>query len=301
MYMVIEARLCLTEIQLEQDQERLRKAAQDANSTALAKAGEIAIVRANHEKTTREYDRRVIYQQQQHAEEVAKQKSDLEALRKEKEMMETEKRFLEHDIVHRTDRIKAFKKPEGQGNATHAKDSAQESPAGTPSKRRNLPFRDGFDDDEVMFISPIKPKDRGKPGTPRGGTKRKRVPSVNSPGPPLSFEDLGGTSAAATPPKLVLQGSAIALSTSDSRTEILQFVRMLIDQRSEPGGLRTLEILTEYAFPSSAHVTLASLVYDNIAQVSMETSIEGSRNGFCQNMLSLWERCLTESYVSSVY
>lgn len=257
-------------------------------------------MRTNHEKTAKEYERKVTSLQQLHAEETAKQKSELERMKKEIETMETEKRFLEHDMIQQGERVKAAKKTikDGQGLVTRRQDSAQDSPTTTPSKRRHLPFRDGFDDDEVIMMSPSKPKERGRPGTPRAGTKRKRIPSVHSPGTPTLFDEFENNGAGATPPGPVAAEPTVFVPASDSRTEILQFVRRLINHRAEPGGSRTLEVLTHFSFPSAVDNTLAALVYDSIAQLSLESNVEASRMNFCKTLLSLWERCLVEKYVS---
>ena len=49
--------------ELEAEQARLRQAEQEARNAALAKQGEIAIVRANQEKATKEYERRIAVMQ----------------------------------------------------------------------------------------------------------------------------------------------------------------------------------------------------------------------------------------------
>jgi len=206
--------------------------------------------------------------------------------------LETEKRFLEHEMVQNGERVRAAKKTTKEGQR------AQESPAGTPSKKKNLTFRDGFDDDEVMLVSPRKPKDRGRPGTPKAGNKRKRAPSAHSPGLPMLFDEVENLPAAATPPIAAAAENATAHSATNTREEILQFVRAIINYRSEPGALRILETLTEYTFPSDTNITLASSVYDSMAQISMQSDIESSRNMFCQTLLSLWEQCIAEDYVS---
>jgi hypothetical protein len=57
----------------------------------------------------------------------------------------------------------------------------------TPRKKKSLPHRDGFDDDEIQIISPPKvspSRFHKKPGTPTRGAKRKRK-AVDSPIAPL--------------------------------------------------------------------------------------------------------------------
>lgn len=66
--------------------------------------------------------------------------------------------------------------------ATEKKDSVI-----TPKKKKALPHRDGFDDDEIEVLSPSKispSKFRGRNGTPTKPGKRKRK-AVESPAPAL--------------------------------------------------------------------------------------------------------------------
>ena len=78
---------------------RLRQEAEDAKAAAMSKAGEISIVRANHGRTTRDFEQRVNELQQAHAKEVAKQRAELEAVRKDRERVETNNKFLENDLA----------------------------------------------------------------------------------------------------------------------------------------------------------------------------------------------------------
>lgn len=62
----------------------------------------------------------------------------------------------------------------------------------------HLPYRDGFDDHEIVLVSPSKPKEKAKADTPKAGDKRKR--NVNpSPIRPLILHTVAST----TPPPIV--------------------------------------------------------------------------------------------------
>jgi len=147
----------------------------------LAKAGEIAIVRSNHEKAAKEHEKRLAVLQQMHSEEIARQKAELEAARKDREKVETDNRFLEHDLAQEAERAKTRTKTlkDGHGNLGR-KGSAKQSPVTTPKKDKTLAFRDGFDDDEVFMVSPSKSKPASKASTPRAGVKRKRAMTEQS-------------------------------------------------------------------------------------------------------------------------
>lgn len=146
-------------------------------------------MRSNQDKLTKDFERRLAEVQKRHAEDVAKQKSELEAARKDREKVETNNKFLEHDLAQEAERARNVRRTlrESHGNTGPAK--ARTSPAATPKKNKSLPFRDGFNDDEVVMLSPSKAKERMKPSTPKAGAKRKRVQPPKSPGRPLSFDE----------------------------------------------------------------------------------------------------------------
>lgn len=177
--------------ELEQQQLQVQKKAEDANAAYMFKAGEIAIVRANHEKAAKEYERRMAVMQQLHAEEVGKQKAELDRMRRDRDKVETDNRFLQHDLAQEAEKTKTMKRTVVVRQAEPSMNTdARSSPTSTPKKDKSLAHRDGFDDDEVIMISPSKRKEKSKPSTPKG-TKRKRPePNMDqSPGLPMVMDD----------------------------------------------------------------------------------------------------------------
>lgn len=174
---------------LERERTALLKTVEDAKSSALSKAGEIAIVRSNHDKASKEYERRLAVIQKLHAEEIEKQKRELEIARKDRERVETTNKFLQHDLAQETDRTRQSRRTlqDRPTNVRYQSGDGRQSPAKTPKRGKIAPFRDGFDDDEVMVVSPSKSKPRSKPNTPKAGGKRKRHVE-NSPMQPLEID-----------------------------------------------------------------------------------------------------------------
>ena len=178
---VLQARVA----ELEEQQATHRKTAEDAKAAFMSKTGEIAIVRANHDKTAKEYERRLAVMQQLHAEEVAKQRAELDRLRRDRDKVETDNRFLQHDLAQEAERSKGPRRNLAirPSNGTKPTENVQPSPVSTPKKDKSLAIRDGFDDDEVMLISPTKAKERSKASTPKGQKrKRQAVEQDQSPG-----------------------------------------------------------------------------------------------------------------------
>jgi hypothetical protein len=161
---------------------------EEAKSTAMSKAGEISIVRRNHEKATQEYKRKIVVMQQDHEEVVAKQKAELEKTRKDRELVETNNLFLEHDLARESEKAKQIKKSLKDGAGSKSR-PPQGSPVVTPKKHRSLPFRDGFDDNDIIMVSPSKARDKPKISTPKLGAKRKRQVIDQSPLQPLQLSE----------------------------------------------------------------------------------------------------------------
>lgn len=189
---------------MEQEKTNLLKSVEDVKATALSKAGEIAIVRSNHDKTSKEYERRLSVIQKLHAEEIEKQRREVEIARKDRDQVETANKFLEHELVQEAERAKQNRRTlqDRPVNVRHQITNNRQGTVTTPKKSRIAPFRDGFDDDEVVVVSPSKTKQRSKPSTPKAGGKRKRPieaspvqaldidgPQVPSPVPPTSGKE----------------------------------------------------------------------------------------------------------------
>lgn len=124
--------------------------------------------------------------QKLHADQAAKHRAETHAARKDREKVETNNRFLEHDLaqeVERTKRIKATSTDDADARP-RAKTKHLGPSKTTTGTTHNLPYRDGFDDNEIMLVSPNKGKEKAKAEIPKAGDKRKRNVTA-SPGIPL--------------------------------------------------------------------------------------------------------------------
>lgn len=159
-----------------QERNKLQEAVRAANDTTQSKIGEIAIIRANESKARKENEKRILELQRSHTDEVARHKVEFERVVAEQKKIETEKDFLEFNLVQGNERIKSLQKnvKEGGGSFASATFENKQSPFSTPKKNRIRPYGDGFDDDEIQMISPPKLPLRPKVTTPKAGEKRKR-------------------------------------------------------------------------------------------------------------------------------
>lgn len=288
--------------ELEREKANLLKSVEEAKSAAMSKAGEISIVRRNHEKVTQEYERKIVVMQQVHEEVVAKQKAELEKTRKDRELVETNNLFLEHDLAREAEKAKQIKKSLKDGAGSKSR-PPQGSPVVTPKKHRPLPFRDGFDDDDIIMVSPSKARDKPKISTPRLGAKRKRQVIDQSPLQPLQLSE----SRERTKQQDLVEAPDLdidlALLTKVGKgDERFEFIQRLINHRPSSGHERTLEALTRHAFPSKSDTMLSSILYDELSNCTFDGDTEDDLSlKICRIFTSLWDQCLKERYYAPLY
>ena len=287
--------------ELEAEQAQLRQAEQEARDAALAKQGEIAIVRANQEKATKEYERRIAVMQKLHADEAAKQKAELEAGRKEREKMETDNRFLQHDLAQEAERAKRLTGPGKARAAPGGTERAGETPR---KSKRAVTSGDGFEDEEVVrLVSPSKSKekDKSREQTPKVGAKRKRI-AQDSPVPVLSFtqppsQSVREESGEQLQTSSESQVGAAVVAKEDGRYE---FMQQMLNHCPYEGHGRSVETLMKHAFPSSPARSLSSILLDGFSSHNT-TQGESLPVKLSRVLLKLWKRCLDEEYYPPIY
>ena len=171
-----------------QANEQLRKESDAAKSEALSKTGEISIVRANRLKEKQEEERRLATERKLRADEQAKYNAEIGRYKTELQKLATDKAFVDNDIAREAEQRKGASK--AQKAAAKSKASGKENTATTPKKNKDLPYGDGFNEDEIQAPSPSKLVLRSKPVTPKAGAKRKRRPMENSPVKPLPLSQV---------------------------------------------------------------------------------------------------------------
>lgn len=177
---------------MRRERDELAKAKQAAEDAALAKAGEIAIVRANQTKTEKMYESKLQALQKLRQDEAARQRLEVERALAEKQKIVTEKGFLQNDIAEGNQQIKdlqrAVKAKQAASRAARVENAEETALPTTPTKNKNVKHADGFNSDEIRPPMPY----RSKNNTPRAGSKRKRKPVKASPVKPLQFSQAHG-------------------------------------------------------------------------------------------------------------
>ncbi|KAI4095786.1 MAG: hypothetical protein LQ339_007149 [Xanthoria mediterranea] len=302
-------------LELRSERDRLEKARQAAEEAALAKSGEIAIIRANQSKSEKIYETKIQVLQKLHLEEAARQRLEIDRALAEKQKLTTEKGFLQNDLTEGNAQIRSLQRAvQGKANTTKAtagKDSEKVARPTTPKKNRSLDHGDGFEDDELQLTSPSKLPYRSKTGTPKAGNKRKRKAIPASPIKPLQLSQANDASRTAvdfldeapvqptsnTTAAQALAITAPATALPDRRFELSQQV---MNHRMNISGKRTFEALSDFAYPSKTDTSLSTIFLDKVSALSVRNDVEHFPVALALVIISMWKQCVDEKFWSPI-
>jgi Protein of unknown function (DUF3636) len=203
---------------------------------------------------------------------------------------------LEHDLALEAGKTRQIQKAMKTGTG-----GGQKQGDVTPKKSRVLPFRDGFDDNDLVMLSPSKP--RSKPSTPKAGAKRKRNANDNSPvAPPIPALQLSEPKLLPTPPRPTVGPQITSellqrLSIDESK---LRFMQHILSEPVNSHDENMFEALSRYTFPSAPDIKLSTLVYEQFTSQSLVYQGADISSHFCNMLLSLWEQCLKEKHYDPI-
>lgn len=275
--------LTIVNIQLEREKEQLRIELFEAKSQVQSKTGEIAIIRSKQAQMVADYDQQLIALRTAMAEETTKHKEIVEAAMSEGHILATENIFLQHDLAEEAHHLRNFKLKQRQ---------EEEHPPVTPKKSRNLPFRDGFDDDEIAVVSPSKSAARSKRATPTVPGKRKRRASQDTP-VPLQLSPAGELVMVDAP------ADNLGLDREQGPEPLgrdQQVMKQLLNHRMLPDQGTDIEALARISFPSEPGRPMSSMVLDRLARLDMGSFVVE----YMHTIGPLWQRALTERFYEPV-
>jgi Protein of unknown function (DUF3636) len=288
---------------LEREKLALKLAAQEAQSREQAKSGEAAILRETLTRSKSEYEQRIEALREAQNDAASKSLAEIQALQRAKEKMETDNKFLEHDLS-----VEAGRRPTSK-NASHSglltTRSAPEVAKGASKKSSFLNVGDGFDEEEIFRQSPRKNRsfDNGFPSpnrkeaikasTPSHRSEKRRRRDVSPTAQAeLSFHEPVESPDFAFTPDHSFDYEVFPALDGDS-SERLDFVERVMEHRVS--GVHLLEALSKYSLPFQPETTFSGLVLDTINAHGPD----GERNpamNFCNAICEAWSQCLTEQY-----
>ncbi|THX07632.1 hypothetical protein D6D17_03143 [Aureobasidium pullulans] len=273
---------------LEAELNAVRLSLQNAKDQNQKQAGELSIIRARREKDAKEHEQQLQALNKTRADDAAKQKADLEAKKKEIEAYETNNRFLEHDLAQARDERSKRIKPTRTATGKLTRQPSQ-----------SLPYRDGFDDNEIVTLSPSKPKDRSKSSTPKVGEKRKRNAAV-SPAPQLQLNPQPSVSS--SPAALLPESTPViedVLRPQDDSQ--FQLIRHLMNHRPSKSRERVLETMSRLSFPSLPGQSISGLITEGLSQFVGVDENDDLSCFACSLLSDLWETCLRDKFYTPIY
>jgi hypothetical protein len=277
---------------LVRERDKLAAELQGVNSTVMAQRGEIAIVRSNQSKESMLHQRELAALKKSYHEDAARYRAEIEAANEEAQRIISEKQFLQRELEEEEGRARALQR------SLKEKEKAAQSdgPLLTPKKAKIRPLGDGFDDGEIMAISPVRSGRGSKSGTPTAGSKRKRKVDNASPMAPLVLlppapEARQGPQPASEPEK-----PPIVVRKDPTAEKNLRFMQRILNHPLPGGPERIIETLTQFAFPSQVSRPISSIVLEATAGLSGDDI----PSDLLQVFISLWARALQEKYYKPI-
>lgn len=274
----------LTNSQMEQEREQMIRELAEAKMQLETKAGEISIIRRKQATMTQDYDRQLAALRKSMTDATANHKQEVERAMSEGKVLATENVFLQQELAG-----EAFQ------HRNYKSQRRVEKPAPeTPRKSRVLPFRDGFDDDEMAVVSPSKSAARSRRATPTMPGKRKRQSSQDG-AVPLQLSPAGGELVMTDAPANMSEVIEVKRKAAESGHH-QRFMMRLLSHRKAVGEDTDFEAMAKLAFPSEPHRPMSSIIMDNMAHVNPNNYILE----YTQTIASMWQRAINEKFYEPI-
>lgn len=278
------------------ERDQLATSLQIANDAVSMQKGEISIIRANAEKENKVFDRQINSLKKSIEEEAAKHKAAMEAISEKNRQLTTRYQFLQQEHNQEVQDIKALK----QRLKDRPEAEQQSNISSTPKRGMAGSLRDGFDDDEIMLLSPSRSARKSKPSTPTAANKRKRKAGGTSPVKALPLRLSGPDPLDMPPSRLPVdqpENQAAIIVRKDPRSERdLHFLQTMLDYRVKTTRDILLESLMKFSLPSRPSKAFSNILLEGIAR------FKGNRVAydFLQMFIDLWFRSIKEQYYQPV-
>ncbi|KAF2101357.1 hypothetical protein NA57DRAFT_34628, partial [Rhizodiscina lignyota] len=285
---------------LQSENDELKRTNNDSQIAYQTKAGEAALVRRRLENSTSEFEKRIRQIQESHTDVFSKQKAQLELAIREKKQLEEDHWFHQHDL-RQAQATTGAKQSRGTLRGVGERTTSIDPGATTPKKSlQHLPYRDGFDDGDILMASPSKIKDKQKPSTPKKGEKRKRS-MEQSPAQPLPLEAAEPVASPAMVSNVAdgtqLRSQDIHLyKAEDERYDLMQ--KLINHHPSDDSADLFFEALSAHSFPSRPSQRLSSIISSQLQLIPRSASFPLE---MIRVMLAVWQQCLYENYYEPLH
>ncbi|EXJ77061.1 hypothetical protein A1O3_10219 [Capronia epimyces CBS 606.96] len=281
--------------ELTKHRDELFRQLEATKDTVMMQKGEISIIRANFEKEIKVFDRQISALQKTMAEESAKHTAALQAMMEKNNTLTTRYNFLQQEYNQELQNSKALQ----QRLKERQQPAKDNNPTTTPKRGMVSSLRDGFDDDDVMAISPSKSGRRSKPQTPPAANKRKRKADVPSPVKPLVLRPPSTIPPESPPPPqpqpVQVEDQSITIVRTDKQAERnLRFLQDLLEYRVK--GQTLIEALVGFSSPSNPSKTFSVILLERTARLKGPDL----PRDVLHILIDLWSKSLKEEYYKPV-
>ena len=260
----------------------------------------------------KKFEQRLADLQKRHADESNRQKLEVQKAQAERRKIATEKGFLENDLREGTEQVKILQRNAKEQQANNTGPRKEE--VTTPRKNKALPFRDGFEDDEMQVVSPSKMPIRSKPNTPKArGEKRKRIEpspaqslplSQTKPTEPLNEPEGSGTAHIEGRTEGANEEASGLVKLKPKPVSGDQRFRMsqrLLNHRLDFGEPKSFEALAAFKFPSTPELALSTMLLNKLSELSTKPNVPNFQAALCLMVISLWSQCIKEKYYAPLH
>ncbi|EXJ54655.1 hypothetical protein A1O7_09996 [Cladophialophora yegresii CBS 114405] len=278
---------------LQQERDELAQELRAANDAVTLQKGEIFIVRAKLEEESRGYSRQLGALKKSMEEQLAKHTAQLYALTEKNNNLTTQYNFLQQEHNQEVQESKALR----QRLRDRPQADREASPIATPRRGAANSLRDGFNDGDIMLVSPSKSARRSKPPTPSAANKRKRKAAEASPIKPLSLRLTRQGQNDMPPQPVQIVEPVVPVVRKDKRAERhLKFLQSILKYKLNDTKEPLVEALVKFTLPSSPAKTFSAIILGGTAQLT------GSRlpSDVLQLFVDLWSKCIKEQYYKPI-
>jgi len=281
--------------QLLSEREDLAEKLKTASDEISRQKGEISVIRENNATALKVSERQQAQLRKAMQDESARLQTILQNEKVERNTLFDEYRFLKQELDREGEKTRTLQR--------QLKDLPRverfDDEITTPRKRLENSLRDGFDDAEIMAVSPMKSGRRSKPGTPTRA-KRKRNGGGTTPIAPLVLRPSSQAAIdnASQEPQAEVKPERVAPIVRRDRVaeRNLGFVQKILDFCPRDKHRRLVEILMDYAFRSDTSRTFSSIVLEETAKLSGKRLPAELLDIFTR----LWSKSLDERYYECV-
>jgi len=278
---------------LQSELDQLRKEKEALTMQLYTARGEISVVRSKNVNDLKAAERQVDILKKQMQEQATKHHATLQSKEAAYAQLITDTNFQKHELDEQTRKVQALQRQMKERPLQDRPNDVNLSP------RKGLAnnLRDGFDDDEVMQMSPGRSPARRKASKPSTPTKKRKQAAVNEVDVPSLPLRLSADQEPHNPEKTASNIHTKTPVVKDYATEQhLQFLQNILAFRPANGQDTIVESLVRYAFPNAPARPLSSILLTETSKLKGDNLPRDLLVIFAQVV----QKCVNEGYYKPI-